>query len=444
MSGPTQAHGIWGHVHVTGWAIENLPASDLKDFFSDPQVLNAALFGAAFTDSGYWPQAGELAERSRAYSEHTHWEPFIAEFLAWIIENDPPPWTSLESKKRVAFMMGCAAHGLQDELFDSLFLYQVEARDQGGQDEADPGTDGFLVQDGHARFMPTQYIPMETLLELYQSLEEDVDEETITKSVSVMESFYLNEVFGWDVAEAAGGQFAEALPWTRLHYLDPDVPGSLRAEIFPTMRYLQGIWMRLHGTLMGADVVGFAYPEQPRRLRSHDHTSVDSWATLVFTAGVSFESAAPTWVDEAGVPVPFTMQNTRWGGAFPRLIRLTPSAPLRPGGRYTIELPAGADVIDGFEMDAPYTFEFQVACAAENLEECEELGDIPAASIDGPAQEVVPEPEPDQAPPAPPTQAPAAGEGCAQVGAGSTQLIPQLLLLLAAALMRRRLAPDSE
>ena len=97
------AHGIWAHIHVTGWAAENLPPGELRDFFaSDPEVFNALLFGAAFTDSGYWPQAGELATKSRAYGEHTHWEPFISDFVAWIRANDPPPWTSLESKKRVA------------------------------------------------------------------------------------------------------------------------------------------------------------------------------------------------------------------------------------------------------------------------------------------------------------------------------------------------------
>ncbi|MFT6396641.1 MAG: hypothetical protein ACJAYU_001384, partial [Bradymonadia bacterium] len=116
------AHGIWGHIHVTGWAIENLPPGELRDFFEEPEVLNAALFGAAFTDSGYFPQSGELSQRSRAYSEHTHWEPFIESFIVWIIENDPPPWDTVESRMRVGFMIGCASHGLQDEIFDSLFL----------------------------------------------------------------------------------------------------------------------------------------------------------------------------------------------------------------------------------------------------------------------------------------------------------------------------------
>ena len=98
------------------------PAGEVRDFFSEPEVMNAALFGAAFTDSGYWPLSGGMGEIARAYSEHTHWEPFIHDVVTWIRANDPPPWTSLESKKRAAFFIGCASHGMQDELFDSLFL----------------------------------------------------------------------------------------------------------------------------------------------------------------------------------------------------------------------------------------------------------------------------------------------------------------------------------
>ena len=127
-----KAHGIWAHVHVTGWAIEALPEGDLREFFKDEELLNAAHFGAAFTDSGYWPQGGELQTRGNAYSEHIHWEPFVEEFIHWVRANDPPPWTTQESKKRVAFLLGIASHGLQDEIFDSLFLHRAQEEDGEG------------------------------------------------------------------------------------------------------------------------------------------------------------------------------------------------------------------------------------------------------------------------------------------------------------------------
>ena len=251
------AHGIWGHVHVTGWAVENMEEGELRSFLSEPEVFNALVFGVVFTDTGY-----ALSDpASRAYSEHTHWEPFIEDFVQWIRVNDPPPWTSLESKKRVAFLLGCGSHGLQDTLFDSLFIEQVEHRDGHGQGTTDPASDGFLFVDGHVRFFPEADYPLETLVELYSGLSEDVTEEVIVKAVDRVTTFYVNENMGPFVGEGLAETHEASVPWMRTHYMDPAVPGSLRAEIFPTMRYQAALWERLHGRFAAEDSRVYSYPE---------------------------------------------------------------------------------------------------------------------------------------------------------------------------------------
>ncbi|MDG2304095.1 MAG: zinc dependent phospholipase C family protein [Candidatus Binatia bacterium] len=159
---PARSHGDWGHVQVTRWAIESLPPGPLKEFFAEPAVREAALFGAAFPDSGYW--ADGPAERE--YGEYTHWEPFIQAFVEHIRTNQPPPFAMLEQRKLVAFLMGCGAHGLQDEIFDSLFLFQVDEHDGGNQEDADGGTDFFLVEDGVLPFDLVEFVPMDALLPL--------------------------------------------------------------------------------------------------------------------------------------------------------------------------------------------------------------------------------------------------------------------------------------
>lgn len=366
-------------MHVTGWAIENLPPGELRDFFADPEVFNAALFGAAFTDSGYFPQSGDLSRRSRAYSEHTHWEPFIEDFVEWIRENDPPPWDDLESRKRVAFLIGAASHGLQDEIFDSLFLFQVDEKDGAGQGEADPATDGFLALDANLRFVPEPWIPMDTLVELYQVLDQGVDARTIRDSVDVMVLLYVRQG-GWLTAEGLGNQYSEAIPWTRAHYLDPNIPGSLRAEINPTGAHIQALWERLHGRLDPDEVVVATYPDLPRRLISHETGTPDSWVTLVFGAGVRLDSVATTWSGGAG-PVPHRHLGTRWGAEFPRLVRLEAEQALEPGGWYTAGIGAGAELIDGRTTSSAFEFEFQVDCT-EQEGDCEPVEVTPPA-IDG-------------------------------------------------------------
>ena len=386
------AHGIWGHIHVTGWAIENLPPGELRDFFQEPEVLNAALFGAAFTDSGYFPQSGDLSVRSRAYSEHTHWEPFIETFIVWVLENDPPPWDSLESRMRVGFLIGCASHGLQDEIFDSLFLEHIAHHDGAGQDEADPASDGFLALDEHLRWVPEPWVPMETLLELYEPLEHEIDESTIEDAVEVMTFLYVREA-GHLAAETLGVEYEDQIPWTRAYYLDESIPGSLRAEINPTRRHQLALWERLHGRFEADDVVVATYPDTPRRLLASDPSDPGSTVTFVFGAGVDIASIATQWASESGIEVDHFSEGTRWGATYPRLLRIRPNEALVAGGTYDASLLAGAELIDGRETAQDWTLRFEVECDPPETCDPVEVADL---RIDGRPTE---EPnQPDEAP----------------------------------------------
>lgn len=376
---PAAAHGLWGHIHVTGWAVENMPDDSLREFLLDPEVFNALIFGATFTDTGY----ATSSDAAHTYAETTHWEPFIQDYVEWIRVNDPPPWTSIESKRRVAFLMGCASHGLQDELFDSLFLYQVAEQDGGDQDEADPGTDGFLALDEHLRFFPVEDVPLETLLELYASVDSAITAEVIEEAVGFVTDFYINDTIGPTVAAGLGEQYADDIPWTREHYLDADLPGSLRAEIYPTMHYQQALWDRLHEGLSADDAAVFAYPEVPRRLLSSEADSAQSWVSIVFGVGVRYEDDLVTLVDEAGSGIPTTSGNSRWGPEYTRVVRLMPNADLVPGAWYTAELRAGVETIDGQVSSTPYRLRFQVDCADGADDACADPIEATEPSIDG-------------------------------------------------------------
>lgn len=428
---PAGAHGLWGHIHVTGWAVENMPDDELRAFLMEPEVFNALVFGATFTDTGYAVQESA----SRAYSEHTHWEPFIQDYVEWIRVNDPPPWTTIESKKRVAFLLGCASHGLQDELFDSLFLYQVEEHDGGaGQDEADPGTDGFLALDDRLRFVPEVDMPLETLLELYAGLDEEITEEVIDEAVTLVTAVYINDTLGPVVAEQLGDQYDDVIPWTREHYLDADLPGSLRAEIYPTMRYQQAIWERLHDGLDADRATVFAYPESPRRLLGPDAGSADSWVSFVFGVGVRYEEDLVELVDADGEVVPTTSGNSRWGPTWTRVVRLMPSVELVAGGWYTARLRAGVETIDGQVSDTPCELSFQVECAEGATGDCPDLGALTEPTLDGLVEDTgAPAADPDAPPPADPGCGCATGRGQAPVG---------LALLLAGLVWRRAARRD--
>lgn len=360
LSPAAQAHGLWGHIHVTGWAIENLPAGELRDFFADADLRNAAWFGATYTDSGYGVSGNEYAAPAHQYSELTHWEPFIESFIDWIRTNDPPPWTDPESRRRVAFLMGAAAHGLQDEIFDSLFLLKVEAHDGKGQEESDPGTDGFLSLDGYLRLFPVEYVPTATLRTLYPGIAPEVYDEAEKRAISLVTGAYINETLGPLVAAENGKIYEPIIPWARAHYLDPTVMGGHYSEIWPTAAYLDAVWRRLHGDF-GPETVVWRYPEPGRRLESVSSAAPESWVTLVFGLGVDIDTIVVSWTDANDQPVPFALRNTRWGETMTRLVRLLPAQDLTPGATYRVSLDAGTR-IDGLPV-APWSFEFQAACA---------------------------------------------------------------------------------
>ncbi len=370
---PAGAHGLWGHIHVTGWAIENLPAGPLRDFFADPDLRNAAWFGATYTDAGY-AVTDQHESVARNIAETTHWEPFIERAIDWLRENDPPPWTDAESRRRVAFIMGAACHGLQDEIFDSVFLYKVTERDGGGQDETDPGTDGFMVMDQLLRLFPKEYIPRDMLRPLYLDVTPEAYDDAVDRAIGLTTGAYINEVLGPAVALENGKIYESKIPWARAHYMDPEVPGGHQTEIWPTAAYLDAIWRRLHGTL-GADTVVWTYPEPQRRLPSVAAGSPDSWVTLIFGLGVDIDTIEASWVNAAtGEAVPFTLTNTRWGETMTRLVRLEPTEDLALGTWYRVTLLAGTR-IDGLPVE-PWSFEFETPCASS--QECPALGPVVA------------------------------------------------------------------
>ena len=380
--GKVRAHGDWAHVHVTAWAIENLPEGELRDFFKEPEVFDAALLGGAYPDAGYWVQ-GDPA--SRAFAEHSHWEPFIQDFVEHIRENHPPPFDTLEERRLVAFLMGCAAHGLQDEIFDSLFLYQVDEHDGGGQDAADPGTDGFLVDDGYQRFIvPADWLPTDDLVELYADLPQMITGEIIRDAVHTqLVTGYLSEDPGLLIAQSLAATYRAEIPWTAANYMDPDIPGSLISETVPTQRYFEALWKRLHGTWTEDDLVIHVFPEPPRRLRGYLASETDSWATMILGMGLGRDSAMGSVTTEARAELPFELRYTRWGVPYSRLVRFIPTNDLEPGEMLTATLEPGASLIDGTTTTKNASFSFQVQCLPSDTSPCPALADVPVVATDG-------------------------------------------------------------
>jgi uncharacterized protein (TIGR03382 family) len=383
-----QAHGIGGHVHVTGWAIEHLTASPLAAFLAEPATKNAALIGAGFPDSGYAVGDG--------YGEMAHWEPFVEAHIQWVRTHYGPDYDTPEARQQVGFLMGGAAHGLQDELFDSVFLYQISEHDGGSQDEADPGTDGFLAVDGHLRFRPDLWVPADDLVQLFEAQGHGVEAGTIRRGMSLVRAYILGlPVIGVQL----DADYRPLIPWTAEHYLDPTIPGSLAAEVPATAAYMEALWARLHGEFPVAGLATHAWPHQ-RRLRSRQPDTVDGWITVIFGAGALVGSLTGDTVqllDPAGEPVPIRVAHTRWGGSptdSTRLVRIQPRAALSPDTTYTVRLAPGIELISGEVLDAPWTMLVRTPCDDPSADGCQ---DAEPEAFPPPAPDMGVDAEPDAA-----------------------------------------------
>ena len=248
--------------------------------------------------------------------------------------------------------MGCAAHGLQDEVFDSLFLHHGEYHDDGEQESLDPGIDGFLALDGYIETAPTPWLPIQALIEVYAQADITVDASLLEAMVNTMMTAYVNTEFGLDLARSIGEGLIDSLPWTRDHYMDPNVPGSLRAEVEPTRAYLEALWVRLHGHEAEVSPIIASFPPEKGRLRGNSASSPDAWVTLIYPAGVDRESLTAAWRADSQRDVSFILEGTQWGHPWTRLHRLKPTQDLMPAHRWRSSLSLASRLLRDPIIDA--------------------------------------------------------------------------------------------
>lgn len=362
------AHGINGHVHVTAWSMAEINESGVLALLDDPVVVDAMLFGAAFPDTG-----NGLDEVQGAYGETVHWEPFIEVFIQHVIETYPPPYETPEIRRKIGFLFGVAAHGLQDEIFDTLFLDQIAAYDGAGQYEADFGSDAFLYVDGHLEHKPEAYAPLDDLVPVLAQAGVEADAQEIQTGMERVKVFVIDFFDG--PAMMLDDELRDQIPWTAENYMNPAIPGSLTSEIEPTAAYMEALWARLHGRPPVGGRVAYTYPDPPGRSRAID-PGVDAWITLVFGTGAvvgSLNNDTVSLLDANGVTVQMEVDHSRWTGnpdSVTRLLVVKPEVALQHNQRYQVQLKPGVRYVDGSTLDEPWTFEFKTPCTDAMAEQC--------------------------------------------------------------------------
>ena len=365
------ACGVNAHLWITDSAICQLPmGSTLREFYSIQRHVDLTRLGSAFPDSGY--------AINHAYGEIAHWPPFIQAYIEDFHERhgaEEETWTN-EALAEIAFILGIAAHGYEDELFDSQFLRWIEQEDQANQDVIDPALDFLLLYEGHSELLPPLDFPALGVSSALQRAGVEVSVSELETGVARVHQFALRLSQNPSALRALVERDAPLIPWTSQHYLNSRITGSLAHEPQRVAALLEGLYKRLSGQSIANEVISHLDPSPPAQLSfaSIASGSQAQWITLYFKTGVNTESVIQNiqlLVNDEVIPVNY--RGTRWGGGegYTRLFELTPINPISNLDTQVMELiiQPGLELIDGDFSSVRYSYQIQLCETCEALPE---------------------------------------------------------------------------
>ena len=364
---PARANGNYSHLWMATDALQYLDPGELRDLLTREDLRRMLRNGAMFPDGGYAVGDG--------YGEISHWEPFQRTYLEWIRATFQPPWSD-EAAQHIAFLMGMAAHGMSDQLYDGMYLERHEHYDEFGSEATLFGVDGatdacFAVSHG-LMDPPDPWVPAENLAPLYDALQgHQVTPETITEGQALVVVAVLvanDAVSNPDVVE---DEYMEIYPWACGHQNDPTVPGSPPTHGPALARYWQVLWDQLHGhedfdqPLLGSFTSGMTSYDVPR-----DAGIPDSWVSAALPRGLdpaTVNGDSVTVTGEDGEEHPVTLHV--YYGAHSHLVNIKPQDDWAPNMEYTVTLSSPLASWDGIPLEDPRSFSFSTGAAPIPVDE---------------------------------------------------------------------------
>lgn len=207
-----QSTHIWTALH----AIEHVPDGPLAEVMRDPAVRGALVSGTMFPDGGYSPLV------AHPYGEASHWEPFqdhVVDYVGSLGSLDDP-----QSKQWLGFLLGLAAHGIGDQVFDAAYLYRSDRLDPMGSSGADTSTDIVIASQWGAHAVNEHFVPYEALIPMFAAEGVDVDVPTMATGMSSLD-LAVAYVGAAASDPATVADHSARFPWANAH-LDSEMPGS--------------------------------------------------------------------------------------------------------------------------------------------------------------------------------------------------------------------------
>ncbi|MCA9492469.1 MAG: zinc dependent phospholipase C family protein [Myxococcales bacterium] len=232
------ACGQTTHVTIALWALDRVDDPELAALVRDPEVRAALISGTMFPDGGYSPLV------SHPYGEIAHWEPFQLALLDTLVDRGPT--FEGDDRKRVAFLLGLAAHGIADQGFDAAYLTRADTEDASAPraESVDTETDVAFAAEVGGLPVEDRWVPYDELIPVFASQGIDVDRDTMELGMASLDLAILYVANAGELSDRVASA-RENWPWATSHLTDPGVPGSPELLADLVARYWEVLWHRL-------------------------------------------------------------------------------------------------------------------------------------------------------------------------------------------------------
>ena len=399
------AAGETTHAFMAEEAIDALPAGPLRSLLSAHRL--EVMSGAGYPDTGYWvengtvPVRGDEVRPSDDFGEESHWERFINAYVEHIRAKECGDLAAPlgPCAQVIAHLMGSAAHGMGDEVWDWLFEPRVtdhgedagknffaEGRpahpaDGNPLDEASSSIEYAMDEVAiteHMRWLlpGTTEPPVQDLVEVYARRGLTVTPEHILAGHAVSNAAMSLERA---VAPEESPRVQEDMPWSASHFVTE--PGGVEFTAGAIAGYYEALWRKLTEAEHPAPRVVAIHPEPgaddvpsqwlPARTAPGPATGggeLRIWAALghaVEPSTVTPETFKLLAADGTPVtPLEGFPKPGPWGAdGGTHSILFYPAADLEPCARYTAVITTGLRDLAGASLEKERRWTFRAAPA---------------------------------------------------------------------------------
>ena len=273
------AGGMSTHMFQSEKAYKQIVEPELKQLLDKNR--NAWISGTQYPDAGYSP--GFFGKEQHVWGEASHWAPFIERYLDVVIEQCQGRYlTDPECGQLAAHFLGAAAHGLQDEVYDSLFIPKVTEIDHKGQETTDLGIDMILLMEHNRNaFIPNPwYTPVEALEIVYARMGFSTDEANRSQIISATKISELGNLGERLIAPFLYRHYKNLMPWGSRNYMT--YPGGVEFGGQVTANLWRYLWKRLNGEADRSEVKLTHLPKRDANNIAINKSNTESQISVVF------------------------------------------------------------------------------------------------------------------------------------------------------------------